>query len=280
MIDAVDSCPAYHCDGSSLIKEITMLELATIDLDALVEALEDHSDFLRWFIDPVSGEVLAWSENMDGSDPEESGAFYIHPIPSEEAYRDMQDFVERVDDPRAADLLERAIEGRGAFRRFKDTLFEFPELRETWFVFHDVRMRRRAIEWLSSVGLLEESGVNPALTKLEDPPVGRGVVDPYVLASEVARELRGLFGSRLVDVVLFGSHATGVATEESDLDLAVVLQDVRSAWEDARCMDELLWDKTLESGITLSALVVDAIDWKNPSVPLLKAAMAQGRSIK
>ena len=257
-----------------------MLELATIDLDALAEALEDHSDFLRWFIDPVSGEVLAWSENMEEPDPEESGALYIYPIPSHEAYSDMQDFVGRVDDPRAADLLERAIEGRGAFRRFKDTLFEFPELRETWFAFHDVRMRRRAIEWLSSVGLVEESEVNAALTKLEEPPVGRGAVDPDDLASQVARELRGLFGSRLVDVVLFGSHATGAATEESDLDLAVVLQDVRSPWEDARCMDELLWDKTLESGITLSALVVDAHDWKNPRVPVLKAATAQGRSVK
>jgi hypothetical protein len=40
------------------------------------------------------------------------------------------DFTERVRDPRAHDLLERAIEGRGAFRRLKDTLFEFPQLRE------------------------------------------------------------------------------------------------------------------------------------------------------
>lgn len=257
-----------------------MLELATIDLDALAEALEDHSDFLRWFIDPVSGELLAWSEDMDEPDPEESGALYIYPTPSHEAYSDMQDFVERVDDARAADLLGRAIEGRGAFRRFKDTLFEFPELRDTWFAFHDVRMRRRALEWLSSVGFVQESAVNAALTKLEDPPVGRGVVDPYDLARHVAQELRGLFGSRLVDVVLFGSHATGAATEESDLDLAVVLQNVRSPWEDARGMDELLWDKTLQSGITLSALVVDSDDWKNPRVPLLRAVKAQGRSVR
>ena len=40
------------------------------------------------------------------------------------------DFTERVRDPRAHDLLERAIEGRGAFRRFRGTLFEFPEPRE------------------------------------------------------------------------------------------------------------------------------------------------------
>ena len=257
-----------------------MLELATIDLDTLGEALEDHSGFLQWFIDPVSGEVLAWSENMDEPDPEESGALYIYPIPSDEAYEDMRDFVERVGDPRAGDLLGRAIEGRGAFRRFKDTLFEFPELRDSWFAFHDVRMRRRAIEWLISVGLVDESGVHAALSKLEDPPVGGGVVRPHDLAKQVAHELRGLFGSRLVDVVLFGSHATGAAKEESDLDLAVVLRNVQSPWDDARRMDELLWDKTVQSGITVSALVVNVDDWNNPRVPLLKAVVAQGLSVK
>ena len=119
-----------------------MLELEEVDLGALSEALEDHSDFLRWFIDPITGEVLAWSEDMeDVPDPEQSGAYYIEPIPSFEAYSDMQEFVARVPDRRASDLLGRAIEGRGAFRRFKDTLFEFPDLRETWFKFHDVRMR-------------------------------------------------------------------------------------------------------------------------------------------
>lgn len=81
-----------------------MLELTAIDLDALSEALEDHSDFLRWFIDPDSGEVIVWSEDTDEPHPEERGAFYINPITSHEAYQDMQDFVDRVPDRHAADL--------------------------------------------------------------------------------------------------------------------------------------------------------------------------------
>ena len=56
----------------------------------------------------------------------------------------MAEFVAAVHHRRAADLLDRAISGRGAFRRFKDTLFEFPELRDTWFRFRDARARRRA----------------------------------------------------------------------------------------------------------------------------------------
>jgi hypothetical protein len=122
-----------------------MLELSAIDLDALSEALEDHSDFIHWFVDPGTGEVLAWSEDMDEPCPEDHGARFVDPIPSFEAYEDMRDFVRRVPDRRAADQLARAIEGRGAFRRFKDTLFDHTDLREKWFAFHDLRMRRWAI---------------------------------------------------------------------------------------------------------------------------------------
>ena len=79
-----------------------------------------------------------------------------------------------------------------------------------------------------------------ALNGLEDPPVGQGRVDPYDLAHDVAGRLRELFRSRLVDVVLFGSYASGTATDESDLDLAVILHDVASPWDDARRMDQIL----------------------------------------
>src|ERR1035438_7063172 len=36
----------------------TMLELSAVDLDGLAEALEEHSDVLRWFIDPKVFSVM------------------------------------------------------------------------------------------------------------------------------------------------------------------------------------------------------------------------------
>jgi predicted nucleotidyltransferase len=256
-----------------------MLELSEVDLGALAEALEDHSDDTSWYLEP-SGAVVPWCDELDEPSPDQSGAYYIDPIPSLEAYRDMQDFVAQVPDRRAFDLLARAIEGRGAFRRFKDTLFEFPELRQSWFDFHDVRMRRRAIEWLVDVKLVDDSAGEAALEQLVDPVVGEGVIDPVDLARDIATELGQLFGDRLVDVVLFGSYASDAATDESDLDLAVVMRDVVSPWEDAKAMDDLLWAKTLESGITVSALVVDAADWTATSVPVIRSAKEHGRSIR
>ena len=150
-------------------------------------------------------------------------------------------------------MLERAIAGRGAFRRFKDALFEFPELQEAWFRFSDVRMQRRAIDFLVDEGLVDEAERACALAEQNDPPVGEGprVADARDVAAAVAADLHGLYGERLVDVVLYGSQARGDAHPDSDVDLAVILDEVASPWEELRRMDDVLWRHTVESGLTV-----------------------------
>lgn len=82
-----------------------MLEVSAVDLDALGQALEDHSDFIQWFVDTATGEVLPWADDMDEATPEANGAISVDPVPSHEAYEDLRDFAARVPDRRAADLL-------------------------------------------------------------------------------------------------------------------------------------------------------------------------------
>lgn len=75
---------------------------------------------------------------------------------SREAYRDMEAFIETVADEHLAELLAMAIDGRGAFRRFKGVLARYPEVRERWFQFKDERLRQRALGWLASIGIEPE----------------------------------------------------------------------------------------------------------------------------
>jgi len=63
----------------------------------------------------------------------------------------MEDFIATVKDEHLVELLEVAINGRGAFRRFKDVLLRYPEERERWFQFKDERMQERALEWLEDI---------------------------------------------------------------------------------------------------------------------------------
>ncbi len=66
---------------------------------------------------------------------------------------DLVDFIDTVNNLRLRDRLERAIHGKGAFRRFKDVLYDNPEERERWFKFQDDRMHRRVLDWLESEGI-------------------------------------------------------------------------------------------------------------------------------
>lgn len=70
----------------------------------------------------------------------------------------MVDFIATVKNERLAELLEVAINGKGAFRRFKDVLLSYPEEREGWFQFKDDRIQKRALGWLGGidVSLIEE----------------------------------------------------------------------------------------------------------------------------
>jgi predicted nucleotidyltransferase len=67
-----------------------------------------------------------------------------------------------------------------------------------------------------------------------------GAGSELALSRAVAADLYALYGDRLVDVFVFGSHARGDATEESDLDLLVVLDRVDDPWSEHERMEETL----------------------------------------
>lgn len=88
----------------------------------------------------------------------------ISPNESYEAYGLMEEFIERVAEPRLRERLADAIAGKGAFRRFKDTLLSHPRVREESFRFDAAAKRRWAAQWLASLGI-ESTWTPPAATK-------------------------------------------------------------------------------------------------------------------
>jgi hypothetical protein len=72
---------------------------------------------------------------------------------SQEGYDDMEEFIGTVGSERLREKLEVAIQGRGAFRRFKDVLAGHPDERDRWFAFQAERGRRRVGEWLEAQGI-------------------------------------------------------------------------------------------------------------------------------
>jgi hypothetical protein len=132
-----------------------------VDLEELSELLEAGLGEEGGRVDLETGEVWRAStiEYFAEEEPEEAPDFedpdrwlYVGPEGSHEGYRDMEDFIATVAEPGRADRLGIAIDGRGAFRRFKDTISRWPDEQERWYQFSDERRRGRARQWLSFAG--------------------------------------------------------------------------------------------------------------------------------
>lgn len=232
-----------------------MLDIADVDLADLALALEDHAPDHVWLLDPVAGGVEPRFGMVEG---ESDGAVTIDPLPVAVGYGDMEDFVAYVRDVHARDLLERAIVGRGAFRRFKDALAAFPELRRAWFAFHDARGERRAIEWLAEHGLVEERAAQAELAARADvePCDLPGLLDAEGLARRVAMDLRRIYKRRLRAVLLMGPWARGEAHPEAAVELLVVLEAFGDRWAERRRMERALWRHSVRNGAVVTALPV------------------------
>ena len=149
-----------------------------INLDELAEAMDQiDRDLNEWYLDTQTGQIVVVETDLDedeeeNEDDDDAPAWQKEERPTarlveeypdrfvnipendrHEAYQLMEEFIATVRDERANDLLARAIDGKGAFRRFQDTLLEFPVIRQQWFDFEAARKRQWAEEWLESIGL-------------------------------------------------------------------------------------------------------------------------------
>ncbi|HEX5406384.1 MAG TPA: UPF0158 family protein [Pseudonocardiaceae bacterium] len=155
-----------------------MLNLEALDLERIAESLADQTDYdHRWLINPRTGEVLLWTVDggVDGQSPVDLDGLdlvIIDPLPSYVWYQDMADFAERVSDDVTGRRLTRAIQGKGAFRRFKSELHEeYPGLLQTWHTFRTVRASRRAVEWLVDNSLVDDDARDRFMTEHPDPEI-------------------------------------------------------------------------------------------------------------
>lgn len=120
-------------------------------------AFERNSPGLQSYIDRASGEVLVLLEGApEDADKRERiaqtpDAFVrIEPASSREQYRWMERFVASVEDQELADRLLIAIDGKGAFRRFKDVLLSFPAERERWFNYRADLLHHHINRWFEA----------------------------------------------------------------------------------------------------------------------------------
>ncbi|GAA1256155.1 hypothetical protein GCM10009609_19150 [Pseudonocardia aurantiaca] len=138
-----------------------MLRPLAVDLEELAGVLEGDPLSGDGRIDLLTGEVWTQSaieygreigELTEDDDEDADRWLHVHCEGSRDGYRDMERFIETRTDAGLADRLDIAIQGRGAFRRFKDVLGRVPDQLDEWHVFSEERHRGRARAWLAGEG--------------------------------------------------------------------------------------------------------------------------------
>lgn len=140
---------------------VRLLRPIVVDLEELAMVLEGDPVQGGGRIDLRTGEVWPASaieyaqdsgELADDDDEEDDERWLWVPCQgSRDGYRDMELFT-ALDHGGLSARLERALTGRGVFRRFKDVLAESPTDLQHWYAFSDERQRGRARAWLAAEG--------------------------------------------------------------------------------------------------------------------------------
>jgi hypothetical protein len=144
------------------------LDLETGEVVLVTE--DDHRQLETLFVDTDAETIEAINDAIQAEDIPDGDKDSLHTaalvefghnsrfieIPqadSRQGYEDMEAFIETVSNWHLRELLQVAIQGKGAFRRFKDVLACHSHERERWFRFHDERLRQRVLDWLDMEGV-------------------------------------------------------------------------------------------------------------------------------
>lgn len=128
-----------------------------IDWAALHSAFQMNMPEVRCFLSVEDGRVLKLPPgdptlSTVRADPQHYMA--VDAIPSRIQYQWLDEFIKSIEDEDIRGRMEAAINGKGAFRRFKDILLTLPDERRRWFEYRDQMMRQRIIEWVREQGVV------------------------------------------------------------------------------------------------------------------------------
>src|SRR3990172_692779 len=100
--------------------------------------------------------------------------------------------------------------------------------------------------------------------------------DVQSILKDLRAALERLYGPRLQDLLLFGSHARGEEREGSDLDVAMILDDFDRPWPEIERTGPEVSPLSLHYALTISLIPVRAKDWAGRDTPLLLVLRAEG----
>ena len=136
----------------------------TIPLKQVIQAIEEASEVFKSFWDTKTGKTVYLADPLmtDMTEEDKSLAAAIEDTPERflrfptkyeiHQYRMMGDFIDQLSPGKAQEELVYAIRGKGAFRRFKQSV-RYHGLEQRWYDYLAEAYRELAIRWCEEEGL-------------------------------------------------------------------------------------------------------------------------------
>ena len=123
-----------------------------VTLSKIIDGLEMVDDTIDCYYNPEKDEIFLSNIGEDGDLTEDEidelfEESIILPTQYEiNEYQIMVDFIETINNLEIKNNLQRLIQGKGAFRRFKDYCVEMGIIQD-WYDFRDKKYKEIAIDW-------------------------------------------------------------------------------------------------------------------------------------
>jgi predicted nucleotidyltransferase len=93
---------------------------------------------------------------------------------------------------------------------------------------------------------------------------------------ELKAALERRYGERLVKLILFGSHARGEATEDSDIDVLAVLKDMESSYREIVATGDIVTELGLEYDTLIALIPIEAERFDAETTPFIANVKSEG----
>jgi len=92
----------------------------------------------------------------------------------------------------------------------------------------------------------------------------------------VKEKLQGIYGERLNEIILYGSYARGDATEESDIDLILLLEDMSSPVSELETFSGEIHQLDFLYDMVVSIIPIEADQYRTRRLPIILNAKREG----
>ncbi len=94
-------------------------------------------------------------------------------------------------------------------------------------------------------------------------------------------KLKEEYGDRLVDIILYGSYARGEEDKESDIDVLVLLKEIKDFWAEVHRISDIesKIHKIFNYKILISAIPARISDFNTKKIPLFINVKKEGISV-